>query len=116
MNHTISGKVVRGDGYGRKLGFPTINLELEKKEILPAGVYAGIVILEDNPRQGRGKEYRAGIAVDQNNKIDAHLLGYSGDAYGKKVTFKINKFLREYKKFNTEEELISQIKKDLDKC
>lgn len=109
MNHIISGRVMRGDGYGRKLGFPTINLELEKKEILPAGVYAGVVILED-------KEYRAGIAVDQNNKIDAHLLGYNGDAYGKKVIFKIDKFLREYKKFNTEEELISQIKKDLDKC
>ena len=107
----ISGAVIRGDGYGRKLGFPTVNLEPDKdtEEFPPEGVYAGIVMLE-------GVEYRAGIAVSPRNKIDAHLLGYDGDAYGKKVIFKINKFLREYKKFDTEEELISQIKKDLDKC
>lgn len=116
MQYIISGKVVRGDGYGRKLGFPTINLEPETKEIPAAGVYAGVVILEGKPRQGRGKEYRAGIAVSPHGKIDAHLLGYSGDAYGKKVIFKINKFLREYKKFDTEEELISQIKEDLKLC
>ena len=116
--YTISGKVVRGDGYGRKLGFPTVNLEPDKnmEEFPPAGIYAGTVILEDKPRQGRGKEYRAGIAVGHKNKIDAHLLGYDGDAYGKKIIFKINKFLREYKKFDTEEKLIAQIKKDLEQC
>jgi riboflavin kinase/FMN adenylyltransferase len=114
MQYTISGKVVRGDGYGRKLGFPTINLEPDEntEEFPPSGVYAGIVTLEDT----ECLTYRAGIAVSPHGKIDAHLLGYSGDAYGKKVIFKINKFLREYKKFDTEEELISQIKKDLDKC
>lgn len=101
----------RGDGYGRKLRFPTVNLEPDEdtEEFPPEGVYAGVVVLE-------GVEYRAGIAVDQNNKIDAHLLGYNGDAYGKKIIFKINKFLREYKNFNTKEELISQIKKDLEQC
>ena len=109
--YTISGKVVRGDGYGRKLGFPTVNLEPDEdtEEFPPAGIYAGTVILED-------EEYRAGIAVGHKNKIDAHLLGYDGDAYGKKIIFKINKFLREYKKFDTEEKLIAQIKKDLEQC
>ena len=88
MQYTISGKVERGDGYGRKLRFPTVNLEPDKdtEEFPPAGVYAGTVILED-------KEYRAGIAVGHKNKIDAHLLGYSGEAYGKKAIFKMNKFL-----------------------
>jgi FAD synthase len=111
MQYTISGKVVKGDGYGRKLGFPTVNLEPNKntEEFPPEGVYAGTVVLED-------KEYRAGIAINSKNKIDAHLLGYSGDAYEKEAVFKINKFLREYKKFNTEEELIAQIKKDLEQC
>lgn len=117
MNYVITGKVVKGDGYGRKIGFPTVNLDVENTKALPPeGVYAGTVVLEGKPRQGRVKEYRAGIAVDKNNKIDAHLLGYNGDAYGKKAIFKVNKFLREYKKFNTEEELIAQIKKDLEKC
>ena len=109
MRYVISGKVIRGDGYGKKLGFPTVNLDLETKELPKDGVYAGIGILE-------GKEYNAGIVIGPNAKVEAHLIGYSGDAYGKEVTLRINKFLRKYKKFNTEEELMIQIKKDLKSC
>lgn len=110
MQYIVSGKVVKGDGYGRKIGFPTVNLDVENMEALPpVGVYAGAVVLE-------GKEYRAGIAVDKNNKIDAHLLEYSGDAYGKTVILKLCKFLREFKKFENEERLIIQIKKDISSC
>ena len=109
MNYIISGKVIRGDGYGKKLGFPTVNLETEVIEFPKAGVYAGTAILE-------GIEYRAGIVLGPNDKIEAHLIGYGGEAYGKEMTLEIKKFIREYKKFNTEEELIIQIKKDLKLC
>ena len=112
MNYVISGKVIKGDGYGKKLGFPTVNLETKDK--LPrAGVYAGTasLILE-----GALNTYRAGILINPTGKTEAHLIGYNGDAYGREVTLEINRFLREYKKFNTEEELISQIKEDLTKC
>lgn len=109
----ISGTVIKGDGYGRKLGFPTINLEITQGNPVCVGpvegVYAGSVILED-------KEYKAGIAVSESGKIDAHLVDYNGDAYGKEVVFEIKKFLREYKNFDTEEELINQIKKDIELC
>jgi FAD synthase len=113
MNYEISGKVIRGDGYGRKLGFPTANLAVKPPSEILSGVYAGVATLE-------GKEYRAGILINpqikDKRKVEAHLIGYSGDAYGKVVILKINKFLREYKKFNTEEELIIQIKKDIELC
>lgn len=107
----ITGKVIKGDGYGRKIGFPTVNLESEgdTKELLPEGVYAGTAMLE-------GKEYRAGIVIGPGNKIEAHLIDYKGDAYGKRVALKINNFLREFKKFDTEEELIIQITKDINQC
>ncbi|MFA6177559.1 MAG: riboflavin kinase [Candidatus Paceibacterota bacterium] len=109
MQYEIFGKVIKGDQYGRKIGFPTVNLETQAKELPPAGVYAGEVFLDN-------VVYRAGIAIDSNNKIDAHLIGYHGDAYGKEVKLTLNKFLREYKNFNTEEELINQIKKDINLC
>ena len=110
MNSIISGKVVRGDGYGRKLGFPTVNLEIKTGELPPAGVYAGSAILDNT-------SYRAGILINPGGKkVEAHLIGYSGDAYGKMVTLEINKFLREYKKFENEKELIVQIEKDLKMC
>ena|SRR5258708_1376204 len=113
MNYIISGIVIRGDGYGRKIGFPTVNLEYEEKNIPPDGVYGGTAELN-------GKEYKAGIVIGpkENNqqKVEAHLVGFSEDAYGKEVVLKIGKFIREYKKFDTEKELIKQIEKDLKKC
>ena len=99
MNYVISGKVIRGDGYGRKIGFPTVNLETEKSRteaLPPEGVYRGTVMLNTE-----FLTYKAGIVIGPNEKIEAHLIGYKGDAYGKQVTLEIQKFLRKYKKFET---------------
>ena len=106
MNFTISGKVIKGDGYGRKIGYPTVNLETNIKEVPPEGVYAGKALLD-------GIQYKAGIVIGPADKIEAHLIGYAGDAYGKEVKLEIKKFLREYKKFDTEQDLIKQIENDL---
>jgi riboflavin kinase / FMN adenylyltransferase len=118
IKYIIKGKVIRGDGYGKKIGFPTINLDrrnflgMEKK--LGFGVYAGVVSLGS-------KKYKAGIVIGPLDKkglpkIEAHLLGFRGDAYGKKAIFEIKGFLRKFKKFKTQAELVIQIKKDLEKC
>lgn len=118
MNYIISGKVINGDGYGKKIGYPTINIDrrnfLKLKDKPDFGVYAGEVELGN-------KIYRAGIIIgplDKKNKpkIEAHLLGYKGNAYSKKVIFYIKKFIREFKHFKTEKKLIEQIGKDLKKC
>jgi riboflavin kinase/FMN adenylyltransferase len=107
--YKITGIVIHGDDYGKKLGFPTVNLETKEKGLVPMGVYAGLAFLE-------GKVYKAGIVVGPMYKVEAHLIGYNGDAYDKEVTLTTNKFLREYKNFTTEAELISQIKKDIEQC
>ena len=115
MQYIYSGKVIKGDAYGRKIGFPTINIDrknfsrLEKKPAL--GIYAGKALLNK-------KEYKAGIVIGPIDKkglpkLEAHLVGYNGNAYGKVAVLEVNKFLRKFKKFKTEEELIAQIKKDL---
>src|SRR3989344_3933018 len=104
MDIKITGKVIRGDNYGKKIGFPTVNLETAVKEFPPEGIYSGVAMLDN-------LKYRAGIVIGPGKKVEAHLIGYDGDAYGKQVNLEINKFLREYKKFNTEKELKEQIKK-----
>ena len=109
MNYIISGRVIKGDSYGRKIGFPTVNLEYKASDLPKAGVYAGTASMD-------GVEYKAGIVIGPEDKLEAHLIEYNGDAYDKEVTLQIKKFLREFKKFNTEEELIIQIKKDLKDC
>jgi len=122
MQYIISGKVIRGDGYGKKLGFPTINLDrknfLQLEEKPAFGIYAGKVKLMSNTRCWT---YRAGIVIGSLDKkslpkLEAHLIGYNGNAYGQKAILEINKFIRKFRKFKTEKELIKQIGKDLKKC
>ena len=109
MNIKITGRVIHGDGYGKKLGFPTVNLEAKAPHALKGGVYAGRGMLN-------GMVYRAGIILGPSGKIEAHLIGYDGYAYGQEVTLEVKKFLREYKKFETEKELILQITEDIKAC
>jgi len=108
---TIHGTVIKGDGYGKKLGFPTVNLSTPEDNPtgLQEGIYCGVAILE-------GKRYPAGLVIGPNSKIEAHMIGYEGNAYGKEVRLEVGKFLRRYMKFETEEELIDQIKKDISLC
>jgi riboflavin kinase/FMN adenylyltransferase len=122
MIYIISGKIIRGDGYGKKIGFPTINLDrrdfLKLKNKPAFGIYAGTVRFTDKAGLPGEALAKSGIVIgplDKNNlpKLEAHLIGYNGNAYGKKVIFEINKFIRKFKKFKSEKELIAQIKKDI---
>lgn len=115
---TIQGTVLHGAGYGRKIGFPTINLDRRQFSRLgrkPAlGVYAGWVRLG-------GRQYRAGVIigpVDRRGlpRVEAHLIGYSGDAYGRRAEIELGKFIRKFRAFRTEVALKRQIEKDLEKC
>jgi len=118
MSHSFSGKVIHGDKYGSKIGFPTINIDRRNfkslQQEIKFGIYKGEVVLDN-------KTYKAGIIIgplDNKNlpKLEAHLLNYKGNAYGKYVVFKLNKFLRKYKIFKTEKDLIIQIQKDINLC
>ena len=109
MLYLLEGVVILGKGYGRKLGFPTVNLEVQKENIPEPGVYAGEAVLQE-------EKYKAGIVISPEGKVEAHLIGYKGDAYGKTVLLVVGKFLREFRNFPTEEELIAQIKKDISQC
>jgi len=120
---TVSGKVIKGDGYGKKIGFPTVNIDrrnfLKMKDQPAFGVYTGTVKLLT--RVTLVVEYKAGIVIGPFDKkglpkVEAHLIGYKGNAYGKKAELTLNKFLRKYKNFKTESELILQIKKDIELC
>ncbi len=119
MNHelgiTISGRVIRGDGYGKKLGFPTANLDrreyIRKKMKIRFGVWAGIVIM-------KLKRYKAAMVIgplDKHRlpKIEAHVLNFKGNLYGQKVTIILQKYLRPFKKYKSIDDLKKQIKQDI---
>ena len=105
MNTIVTGKVIRGRGKGKKLGFPTINIGLKEK--IESGVYAGSVKIG-------GKSYKAGVFVSSDGKLlEAHLIGFSGDLYGKKIEIEFGEKIREVMKFCNDQDLIAQISRDI---
>jgi riboflavin kinase/FMN adenylyltransferase len=116
--YSLTGKVVRGSGRGRGLGYPTANLELPAIKLPPCpGVYAGLVLL-------RGKERPAAVNFgvrptffdlpEQGLIVEAHILDFKGDLRGEELEIKMLARLRNEKRFGGKEELIGQIAKDVE--
>lgn len=116
-SYALEGTVVHGAKIGRKvLGFATANLSCEDSYVIPAnGVYQGYVIRKN-------KRYEAMINIGYNptvNKrnaisIEAHLLDFDEMIYGEHVGFYFLSFLRDEKRFASKEELITQLKYDIE--
>ncbi|MBE5756186.1 MAG: riboflavin biosynthesis protein RibF [Clostridiales bacterium] len=111
----ITSVVKEGRKVGKTLGFPTVNLKVNGKKIaLKQGVYKGKIFLD-------GIEYKTiinyGKAPTFNVKkrlVEAYILGFDGNLYGKKITLYFEDFLREIKKFKSKEGLIKQLNKDIE--
>ncbi|MBR5388893.1 MAG: riboflavin biosynthesis protein RibF [Clostridia bacterium] len=114
-NFSATGRVVAGRKEGRILGFPTANIETDpQKQYVKKGVYRGRAQID-------GKEYKAVINYGEKPtfgidtpSLEAYIIGYAGDAYGKKITVSFDGFLRETAKFSGEKELSERIKKDVE--
>jgi riboflavin kinase / FMN adenylyltransferase len=106
MNIIISGKVIRGKSKGKKIGFPTINIK--PKEKIESGVYVGSVRVGD-------KNYKSGIFVNLDGTLlEAHVIGFSGDLYGKEIEVELVRRIRGVIKFENDDELKKQIKMDIE--
>ena len=115
-SYEIVGKVRQGFGNGRKIGFPTANLELSFDYLLPKpGVYCGVGYVN-------GIAHRAMVNVGTNPTVgalshpivEAHFLDFDEDCYGKTCYVSFLAYLREEKKFSSLEELRSQLLIDLE--
>lgn len=109
------GKIVRGEGRGRILGFPTANLEIEPKLLLPAeGVYLTWCILSD----GKGVPAVASIGKNPTfagkvQTIEAYILDFSGDLYHQVLEIQFLQRLRDIYKYESASELQRQIGEDV---
>ena len=108
----VEGIVVRGDGRGRELGFPTANLGVPKELLVPPdGVYAGWA-----------GDRRAAVSIGTNphfdgveRRVEAHLLDFDGDLYGKRLVVEIWSQIREQRRFDSLEELVAAIGDDVER-
>lgn len=111
---TYVAKVVNGDKRGRKLGFPTANLEIEdNRAMLPNGVYVvevkvagenyhGMANIGDNPTFKVAKR-----------RLEVYIDNFSGDIYGEEIAVSFVKKIRDEKVFGSVEELKLQLNEDL---
>lgn len=111
----IRGKVVRGDMRGRTLGFPTANIAASHEKIYPSnGSYVGITPIN-------GKWYPAAVSIGSNPtfagkrevRTETHIIGFSGDIYGRTISVLLLKKNRDEIKFDSVEKLTAQLRKDI---
>jgi len=111
---SLQGKVVTGAGRGVGLGFPTANLDISSEQARPPdGVYASWAHID-------GKTYQSMVNIGQcptfgggESTVEAYLVDYQGDLYGRELQIDIVARLRDEKKFDTVEELKEQVAEDV---
>lgn len=113
-DYSIKGKVVKGSGIGRKLGYPTANIDYDGHVIPNDGVYAGVIEIN-------GREHICAVNIGKRPSInksikevlEAHVIKFRANLSGKKIKLRFLKKIRNEKKFSSKNDLIKAIAKDI---
>ena len=114
-NWSIQGIVKEGRQVGKKIGFPTCNIEIQDYVLAKPGVYAVKVLRKKNHKYYKGIA-NLGYRPTFNQKkllLEVHLFNFSGNLYNKLLSVEFLKFIRREKKFKNVNQLKAQIKNDL---
>ncbi len=113
--YSLAGAVVHGDELGRKLGFPTANLDVTGLVLPPNGVYLARVMVG-------GHAHRAVVNIGSRPtvnspapqiRVEAHLLDFNGDLYAQEIEIKLMDKLRDEQQFPSLDALKEQIARDI---
>jgi riboflavin kinase / FMN adenylyltransferase len=116
--HRLEGIVVRGDGRGRELGYPTANLSTPRHAAIPAdGIYACRFLHRSG---GRERTLPAAVSVGSNptfsgreRRVEAFVLDVAEDFYGERVALDFVARLRGMERFDSADALVAQIDRDV---
>ncbi len=111
--YALEGTVIKGHQRGRTIGVPTANLDCDAQLIPADGVYAGRCRVGD-------RDYPVALSIGRNptfgdnaRQIEAHLIGFDGDLYGRALRVSVVDWLREARKFPGIESLKAQLARDI---
>ena len=113
-HYSLTGIVEHGNGIGAQIGFPTANIHIQSDKLLPmSGVYVAKSIV-DNQTWATVVNIGSNPTVGNNHvTVEAHLIDYQGDLYGKMLVIVFEDFIREERKFGSLSELQEQISEDV---
>lgn len=113
----VFGTVMKGRSLGKKLGFPTANINPHHEAIPPRGVYAVIVEMHRKSYNGLlNIGTRPTFGNDKKEILELHILNFKKDIYGKDVEIIFKRKIRDEKRFNSIEALQAQIRSDISKA
>jgi len=112
---TVDGVVQKGRQIGKKIGFPTCNIDIKDYVLAQPGVYAVRVLRKNNSKELKGIANLGYRPTFNQRKIllEVHLFNFSGNLYNKHLSVQFLKFIRKEKKFKNVIQLRNQIKSDL---
>jgi len=114
-NFSLIGTVVRGSSRGRKLGFPTANIHLSDRYVIPkTGVYKTCTIINNNRFMSLTNIGYNPTFGEEKLKIETHILDFLEDIYGQTIEIEFMEYIRDDIKFSKAEELIEQMHRDLE--
>ena len=113
-NYLLIGKVIWGADRGKKLGFPTANLEVLNGLYPKTGVYAVEVIMGDKTYPGVADVGYNPTFGENPLSVEVHILDFSRDIYGEEIQLIFHERIRDEKAFENPESLAQQIRKDID--
>ena len=114
-NWSIEGIVQKGRQQGKKIGFPTCNIDIKDYVIAMPGVYA-VKVKRKNSNKSLKAIANLGYRPTFNQKkilLEVHIFNFSGNLYNKYLSIEFTKFIRKEKKFKTVNQLRKQIQSDL---
>ena len=111
----IGGPVVRGRARGRQLGFPTVNVQAPASAGAHAGVWAGwIRWLRQDWRMAVINVGRRPTFGDSGLSVEAHILDFVGELYGREIELQLVHKLRAEQRFHSVQALVDQISRDIE--
>ena len=115
--YVLRGEVVVGDRRGRTIGYPTANVLPDPEAVVPArGVYAGFVVVADEKYAACTNVGVAPTFGRADSRVEAYLLDFDGDLYGRIVDVGFIQRIRGEKKFSGVDELKAQIQRDVEEA
>ena len=106
----INGIVKRGKNRGKKLGFPTVNLDLPQD--IPEGIYISQILIKNKKHNSLTFIGTAKTFNETKYHAETYVLDFDEDIYNEKVKVSLIKKIRENQKFDSEKDLIKQMEKD----
>ncbi|MGN0186816.1 MAG: bifunctional riboflavin kinase/FAD synthetase [Paludibacteraceae bacterium] len=111
--YTITGRVAHGRALGRTIGFPTANLTVSPRKLLPKnGVYVVDVLVSGLIYKGLLNIGTRPTVEGDERTVEVHIIDFVGNIYDQQVTLKLQNFLRAEQKFDSLDELKHQIEND----